>query len=171
MRHARELLRLIQQDFEDAFGQPVDSLAKLETGADGFTLERIVGASRDSLIIEILQKIREDQQIVGDSSREAVWETGWREKFDGFIRNAEADELVPKFNRRGQPVRWQGEFFRPLNSNFEENFTRILRSFIFGKIKEEVGGQRRRLPLRVWDRNRLEPPSCSRLVPEYRQGS
>jgi len=135
----RQLLRLTQQDFEAAFGEPLDSPTKEEIGAHDFTLERIAGASRDSLIIEILEKIRHDNQIVGDPSREAVWEIGWRENYEGFIGNAEEEELVPKFIRPGQPVRWQGEFFRPMNPNFEESFTRVLRSFVFGRITREVG--------------------------------
>lgn len=139
MKDERELLRLTQQDFDDAFGEPLDSLTKEEISAHDFTLESIAGDSRDSLIIEILEKIRQDKQIIGDPSREAVWEIGWRENYDGFMGNAEVDELVPKFIRPGQPVRWRGEFFRPMNPNFEESFTRVLRSFIFGRIIKEVG--------------------------------
>lgn len=137
----RHLLRLTQQDFEAAFGEPLDALTKEEIGAHDFTLERIVEASRDSLIIEILEKIRHDSQIVGDPSREAVWEIGWRENYESFMENAQEEELVPKFIRPDQPVRWQGEFFRPMNPNFEESFTCVLRSFVFGRITREFGDQ------------------------------
>lgn len=139
MKEERQLLRLTQEDFEDAFGEPLDQLTREEISSHDFTLEQIVGASRDSLIIEILEKIRHDKQIVGDPSREAVWEIGWRENYDGFIGNGDVEELVPKFIRPGQPIRWQGQFFLPVNPNFEESFTRVLRTFIFGKIARELG--------------------------------
>lgn len=140
MTNYSESVELTKQDFSDAFGESVDPVTEAEIAAHDFTLERITGKARDSLVIEILEKIREDKQIIGDPTRDLVWATGWQENLDGFKANSDAVELVPRFIRPGQPVRWQGQFFRPVNPNFEESFTRVLRSFIFGKINKELGG-------------------------------
>ena len=140
MNSSGATLRLSPRDFEDAFGAALDPQTISEVRSHDFRLQPIVGEARDSLVIEILEKIRGDQQIVGDPARERIWESGWQENLEDFRSRSDHTLLVPRFIRPNQPIRWQGKFYSPANPNFETSFTRVLRSFIFGKIDSEIGG-------------------------------
>lgn len=141
MEKNNDKLVLTAGDFEQAFGYELDSLTKCEVNQHDFTLQRVVGAPRDQLIIEIIEKIRRDSQIVGAPEREAVWESGWRENLVAYAENPDSAQLLPKFLRPGKTVRWQGAFYSPADPNFEINFTRVLRSFVFGQIGKMIDGE------------------------------
>jgi len=93
--------------------------------------------ARDQVLLACLKRIRDDKQIVGDPSRTAVWEKGWRENLDSFSNSGSEGSLVPKFLRAGQPIRWEGEFYTPDAPNFEVQYFDVLREYIFSIFAEK----------------------------------
>lgn len=92
---------------------------------------------RDAILLGVLRGIREDQQVVGSSSRTEVWNRGWGENLADFKQGGSKTALVPKFMRSNQPIRWQKSFYFPLDLHFEQNYAEILRAYVFDYFKSE----------------------------------
>jgi len=104
-------------------------------------LHLIQGAARDRLILGIMKAIDEDKQIISSYERTEQWENGWGENLRAFRASwAEAD-LIPKFIRPGQPIRWRQQFYQPMDEWHELNFVRMMQSHI-GDFIEENGCER-----------------------------
>ena len=134
---------LTANDFSVAFGCRVDDLPSqvlaLVEEID-FRLRTPTASERDSLLIECIKKIRDDSQIVGDKSRTSIWEEGWDENRKDYAKTMDEQSLVPKFMRAGQPIRWSGEFFFPENPNFEVDFAKLLRAYVFDLFEKMTPG-------------------------------
>lgn len=124
-------------DFANSFGTDVDDIekncSKLINSID-FSYSIIGGDERCELILNILKRIDEDIQIVGDSKRNIVWNNGWKENLNEFIdSNYDLNKLIPKFIRSGRPVRYNKEYIRTANPNFELDYYRVFRQWLFKK--------------------------------------
>ena len=42
---------------------------------------------RDSLVIKMVQKILKDTQVINSPVRKKVWNSGWRETFNSYLKN------------------------------------------------------------------------------------
>lgn len=136
-----KLITLTHQDFVESFGSDLDPATLAEIDKHDFSLVPVLGTMRDSLIVNIIEKIRNDKQIVGHPTRTHVWETGWKENFDDYSQTGDTETLLPKFIRTGNPIRWQGKFYVPSDPRFEINFTRVLRSHFFYTMSQAVEGE------------------------------
>jgi hypothetical protein len=128
-------MKLTQKDFALSFGvsesEIPEKTAILISELD-FEIEAIVGKERDNLIIQIIDKIRSDEQEIASPVRKIAWEEGWAENLKLYTESGGLlSTLVPKFIRSGNPIRWFGKYFRSNDINFELNYTRVLREFIF----------------------------------------
>ncbi len=84
------------------------------------------------MIVEVLKRIDADSQKIASVERRDVWERGWREAFNEYVRSGHSEEaLVPRFIRPNQPVRLNGEYVLPRNPKFELEFVRMLREWMF----------------------------------------
>jgi len=94
---------------------------------------------RDALVLEIIQRIRNDRQVIASKDRTEVWERGWAENLALFRKDPQSDEaLVPKFVRPGKPVRWFKNYYHSKNDNFELSYIKVLRHFIVSKYFADV---------------------------------
>jgi len=94
------------------------------------SLYPLEGDARDEVICGILKFLDEDRQRIGDEKRSQAWLDGWRENLYAY-RNSDSDaNLVPKFIRPGQPVRFQGNYAKTSHSDFEHLYYRLLRAWI-----------------------------------------
>lgn len=122
-------------DFARSFGTDTEDIEKncsdIINGKD-FSYSLITGYEYDRLILNILKKIEEDRQIIGDSSRKKVWNDGWQENLDEFVNNNyNLEKLVPKFIRSGQEIRYNMTYIRPTNPNFELDYYKVFRQWLF----------------------------------------
>lgn len=86
---------------------------------------------RDNLVLEIIDRIRNDNQIIAAIERTQIWENGWKENLDSFRANPNSDEaLIPKFVRPRKPIRWFGDYYFTNNENFELSYIKILRQYV-----------------------------------------
>lgn len=125
------------EDFARSFGTTIedipDECRQLIEGTD-FTYEILTGPKRDAVILEVLKKIESDQQVIGARERQDVWEKGWSENLQDFVKSdCNLDCLVPKFIRPNQVVRLDGNYILPSNSNFELDYYAVFRLWLFKK--------------------------------------
>lgn len=96
------------------------------------------GEDRDRVILDVLRRLEADTQKIGAAERTGVWERGWRETLNEYVRSDYAPSaLVPKFIRPNQAVRLNRQFILPADSNFELRFVEVLREWLFPKFFSE----------------------------------
>lgn len=66
-------------------------------------------------------------------SYQEKWNVGWSETLADFREDPNASSLVPKFVRKGLPIRYKGRWIMPLSDSFETDFVHILRAFLVDK--------------------------------------
>ena len=93
--------------------------------------ELLSRVERDSIILDILNKIKVDTQRIGAPKRTGVWQTGWKENLDGFIKNRSVEEIVPKFIRPNKIIRYNGDFIKPSNPFFERDFAKLIQIYCY----------------------------------------
>lgn len=122
-------------DFCNSFGATKESFGKecLELiEQTDFSYEILEGEKRDELILEILNKIENDQQRIGEPEREAIWNKGWQENLDKFIESGyHLKSIIPKFIRDDQIIRLNGNYIEPNNPRFEYDYMTIFRKWLF----------------------------------------
>lgn len=128
-------------DIAVSFGTTVDDLRyhcqEIISNTD-LNYSVIDGVERDKLILDILKRIDADKQIIGDSKRQLTWEKGWRENLNDFIAsNYDLNKLIPKFIRLNQPIRFGAKYIKPSNPNFELDYFKIFRLWVFKKYFAE----------------------------------
>jgi len=84
----------------------------------------------DRLISGLREFLVTDSQKVGAPDRKDVWLKGWQENLDAFQKDGDEVELVPRFVRPNQIVRWRQKFIQPSNPNFELDFIELFRKWI-----------------------------------------
>ena len=121
--------------FADSFGIEVKDLP-VETvdliNRYNFDLVEISTEERNNLLILIIEKIKNDKQVIAGPDRKLAWQKGWTENLD-LYKNSRGIEttLIPKFVRSGQEIRWKGHYYKTADPNFELNYIDVLRSFVY----------------------------------------
>ena len=129
------------EDFAVHFGtepQNFSENCKTLISSLDFRYEDIKGEKLESLILSILKRIDEDKQIIGAKDRTEVWSKGWQENLDQFLVNDNDESLVPKFIRPNQPLRLNGKYVMPADSQFELNFVKVWRHWLLEEYFSEV---------------------------------
>ena len=126
---------LTVEDFALSFGTTVDDVREKCSDiieVSNFNYSLIEGDNRDDLILRILKRIDEDNQVIGAPERQQIWERGWEENLTEFVSgNFDLRRLVPKFIRHGQPVRFNGYFIQPSSPTFELDYFSVFRQWLF----------------------------------------
>jgi len=128
-------MKLTDKDFAKSFGvnesEMTTNVISLIADLD-FEITEIVGEARDDLLIKVVEKIRQDEQVIASPIRKEIWQKGWAENLQLYLDTGGAySTLIPKFIRSGLPIRWFGKYFETRDKNFELNYISILREFLF----------------------------------------
>ena len=130
------------EDFAAHFGTETQNFSencKALIASLDFSYENIEGQQLESLIVSILKRIDEDKQIIGAQDRTEAWSKGWQENLDQFLENEDnLESLVPKFIRPNQPIRLNGEYILPIDSEFELNFVKVYRQWFLEEYFADV---------------------------------
>lgn len=135
------ILELALEDFANSFGTTVDDIPneckQLIANID-FRYRIIREEERDGIILNVLKKIESDQQVIGTEERKDAWEKGWSENLQEFIdNNFDLSKITPKFIRHGQPVRFNRQYIISINPNFELDYFKIFRTWLFKKYMKD----------------------------------
>jgi hypothetical protein len=97
-----------------------------------------VGEVRDKLIERILAELERPLEVAG-KHRHARWEAGWSENLEAFRASSyDLSALVPKFVRRGEPVRMLGDYIQPLSQDFDVDYIRLIVSWLYLRYFSET---------------------------------
>ena len=123
------------KDFAESFGVGKNKITgeclKLIKKCD-FSYRKLSGKERDDVVIEILNKIANDQQKIGSPERRAVWHKGWQENLNEFVQSGcDLEKLTPKFIRKNQPIRLKGDYVIARNPQFELDYLSVFRLWLF----------------------------------------
>ncbi len=89
------------------------------------------GHEREHIILKVLGVLNQPLEVSGPA-RKARWESGWSENLEGFIQSEfDLTELLPKYYKSGEIMRWNGEYLLPLEGKFEVQFFTLLRLWLF----------------------------------------
>lgn len=133
---------LTLEDFARLFGTTVDDIPddcrELIAKTD-FRYKTLTEAERDQTILRVLKTIDSDSLSVVGSSRKSIWEKGWAENYQNFLgKDYDINELVPKYYRPGQALRLYRYYVTTCDPNFEFNFFKVFRSWLFKKYFKDA---------------------------------
>jgi hypothetical protein len=123
---------ITKQNFEEILGGKLSSDALDFFHAHDFKYELATKEETDSAVVRIVDFLLSQKEESGPEYRR-LWETGWSENLELYLKSGVLTDLIPKFVRRNELVRFNGQFIRPNDSNFETNFVTILRDTMFRK--------------------------------------
>jgi hypothetical protein len=96
------------------------------------------GKERDALLLKALQELDRDLAVAG-AHRHARWEAGWSENLEAFRASGfDLAALVPKFVRKGEPVRMLGEYIQPHSPDFDIDYIRLLVIWAYARFFQEA---------------------------------
>jgi hypothetical protein len=124
-------------DFAASFGTTPDEFSSECVEAiekSDFSYRKFEQPERDRIILEVLRKIQNDQQVIAAPERKDVWECGWAENLEMFKQSGcDPRSLVPKFLREKQAIRYNGDYILPTNPRFEYDYMTVFRIWLFQK--------------------------------------
>ena len=90
------------------------------------------GKERDTIILDILKKIESPDLTKAGSESKARWQKDWDNNLQEFIDSGYAiSSLAPIFLRRDRPLRFRGEYIKPIDPHFELTIYSIFRRWLF----------------------------------------
>lgn len=133
--------QLTVEDFARSFGTTVadipDECQELIAKTD-FRYRILEGEERDKIILDVLRNIESDRQVIGAPARQNVWEKGWEENLQDFIKNEyDLNKLAPKFIRPNQVIRLNQNYVMSSNPNFELDYFSVFRLWLFEKYLKD----------------------------------
>jgi len=128
---------LTLSDFADIFGASIDDIPepcrKVLKNSD-FRYRIVTGAEREDVFLRILKTLHSDSLKVSGPHRKQDWEKGWSENLQNYRANkSDLNQLIPKFVKQKEVVRFRGNYIMPEDPNFETNFVTFMRYFLFSK--------------------------------------
>ena len=100
------------------------SVIRQQFAKDDWRLRRL---DQEESALESLGLLKRKWSRVDDADRSDVWQKGWQEAFDRYQRD---ETLVAAFTHATRFVNVDGEYFRPLDPNFEVNYQALIRTRI-----------------------------------------
>lgn len=105
---------------------------------NNFSYKKLSIEKRDQVVLEIIKRIHSN--TLSKAGKEGLdrWDKGWGENLEAFIKNDyNLEELVPKFIRPNQPVRLFQDYVIPQEMEFELNWYKIFRQWLFKTYLQE----------------------------------
>lgn len=96
---------------------------------------RLAPAERDAVLRDLREQIDSPSIAEVGPHRQEVWERGWGEALAGFVGSGhDAAHLVPRYTRRGEAIRFDGDYAQPDGEDFEVRLSRHQRQTLFGRF-------------------------------------
>jgi SAM-dependent methyltransferase len=130
------------EDFARLFGTTIDDIPddcrELIANVD-FRYRKLSGDERDKVLLDILKKIGSGQLTVVGKKKRVIWEKGWSENLQNFLKkNYDINELIPRYYRPGQVLRIYRNYATTYDPNFEFNFFKVFRLWFFKKYLKDA---------------------------------
>lgn len=110
------------------------SLIKQTIKNRNFKYKKVERQEYDDAILRIIKTLYEVDLRTAGPHRLADWERGWRENFQEFNKSKyDLSNLVPKFVKKREYIRFEGNFIKPESDSFETDFVTVMRYYLFSK--------------------------------------
>ena len=120
-------------DFEKAFGELLSSNVKNKIKEIDLQYIDLNQKEKDKLILDILKTLDNPTVKKAGPHRINDWIKGWGENNDEFLTTKSYSSLIPKYFGKLPYVRWNREFIKPVNKDFEYNMVKVLQYWLFNK--------------------------------------
>jgi hypothetical protein len=132
---------LTLQDFCRLFGieeRQMPEECRTLISQKNFRFRPLEGDERDTVLVDVLNRIESNQFSLAGKEGKPRWEKGWSENLESFKQERDLSALVPKYIRRCQPVRLEQRYVLPEDPAFELNWYEIFRLWLFKTYLSEV---------------------------------
>ena len=123
-------MKISINDFEDILGSKLSVAAKELVLHGNFNYQFVDHEERDRGLIKFVDFLTRYKKESGPEYH-GIWEKGWQENYEAYIASGELSDLLPKFVRKKELIRFNGNWIVPEDSEFETNFVMVLRDTIF----------------------------------------
>jgi len=125
---------LVVSDFARIFGVDAKELSPMcveAINAADFHHQILTGRDREQILLRVIKAVDSGGLSVSGKQKQQQWERGWSENLSEFMQTGDVARLIPKFVRRNEVVRLEGEYCQPRNPEFETAFVTVMRRFLF----------------------------------------
>ena len=133
---------LTLEDFARLFGTTIDDIPDDCRGLiaeTDFRYRKLSGDDREKVLLDVLKKIDSGQLTVAGPEKKVIWEKGWSENLQNFLQKKyDINELVPRYYRPGQILRIYRNYVTTHDANFEFNFFKVFRLWLFRKYLKDA---------------------------------
>jgi hypothetical protein len=129
--------KISRENFEDIFQSRISVESSDFIKSKNFNYEVASSLQFESGVIKYVNFLLGDKKESGPEYHE-IWEKGWEENLHGYQKSGKLEELLPKFVRSNELIRFSGKWISPEDASFEKNFVTVLRDTMFRKYFGEV---------------------------------
>lgn len=123
-------LKLGVSDFEEILGSSISAEGQKFIQETNFQFEKANGEQINAGYIKFINFLLDYKQESGPEYH-SIWEQGWQENLNSYVRSGDLIDLIPKFVRKKELIRFDGGWISPESPEFETNFVMVLRDTIF----------------------------------------
>ncbi len=130
-------MKLLAKDFAEILGENDENIFAEIMAEDNFDYEILEGKERDNAILSALKRIENDTQIVATPERTEVWQNGWNENLQEFIKSDfDLSSLMPKYFLREPIFRLKQQYIKA-GADFSQKFERVMYNYLFKKYFQD----------------------------------
>ena len=140
---SKEIQKLSVEDFAIFLGattQDMPAIVKDIIAKADFKYEILQSEQREQVILQVLKDIEfKNFSKVDSPERKNIWEMAWSDHLNEFVaQNMAEKELEPTFMRQNEIVRLNKNYVKPHTPNFELNYAKVCKTWLFQKYLGEV---------------------------------
>jgi SAM-dependent methyltransferase len=130
------------EDFGRLFGCSLDDIpndCRQMIGQFDFRYTKLENEARDQVLLEVMKRIDSGQLSLAGEAGKTRWEKGWSENLQSFLEHGrDVTRLIPRYIRPNQPLRLDQQYIMPSDENFELNWYKIFRQWVFKTYLKDV---------------------------------
>jgi hypothetical protein len=123
-------MKISVEDFEEILGVELSTDARKFVISKNFEYE-FANVEEHNLGLKKFVNFLTDYKKESGPEYQDIWVKGWQENLDSFMSSGELNDLIPKFVRKNELIRFNGSWICPVDTEFETNFVIVLRDAVF----------------------------------------
>lgn len=138
----KKVYNLTTKSFAKIFGikeKYLPFLAREAIKKANFRYQIVEGKEHDEAILRVIKTLDSRTLKISGPHRLNDWEKGWKENLQEFNRSRfDLNQLIPKFVKKHECIRFQGNFINPESDSFETDFVTVMRYYLFDKYYRTI---------------------------------
>lgn len=133
---------LTSESFAKVFSTKENSLpsfAKRVIKKSNFKYKIVEGERHDEAVLRIIKTLDSKALKISGPHRLDDWEKGWKENLQEFKKiDFNLSRLIPKFVKKNEYIRFEGNFIDPESASFETDFVSVMRYYLLSKYLKNI---------------------------------